>query len=187
MNQSISNALLFNIVIIFVIVLIAFFVGSLSYSKASKVKNRIIEEIEKYGEAAQGDYSTKQNGIENAYKDAEPNILNWLRNGDDGNSTGIGYRQVREGTKTCPTVNAIANETSVSAANGGVTMESSPLASSENPYEYCVYKIKKCDSNKSCYTYFRVITYMYFDVPIIEDLVKIPVTGETMGFQIVDS
>ena len=80
MNQAISNALLFNIVIVFVIVLIGFFVGSLSYSKASKVKNRIIEEIEKYGESADD-----QEDIDNAYKDAACGILTWLENGDTDN------------------------------------------------------------------------------------------------------
>ena len=49
MKEAISNAFVFNLIIVFVIILIAFFVGSISYSKASKVKNRIVEVIEKEG------------------------------------------------------------------------------------------------------------------------------------------
>ena len=47
MKEAIANAGVFNIVIIFVIILLAFFVGSLGYSKAFKAKNKIVEEIEK--------------------------------------------------------------------------------------------------------------------------------------------
>ena len=47
MKEAISNAFVFNLVIVFVIILLAFFIGSIGYSKASKVKNRIVEEIEK--------------------------------------------------------------------------------------------------------------------------------------------
>ena len=48
MKEAISNAFLFNIVIVFVVVLIALFVGSLSYTKAYKVKNKIVEETDPY-------------------------------------------------------------------------------------------------------------------------------------------
>ena len=47
MKEAIANAGIYNLVIIFVIILLAFFIGSLSYSKAFKVKNKIIEEIER--------------------------------------------------------------------------------------------------------------------------------------------
>ena len=48
MREAIGSSLLFNLIIVIVIVMIAFLVGSLSYSKAFKVKNRIINIIEKY-------------------------------------------------------------------------------------------------------------------------------------------
>lgn len=48
MKESIANAYIFNIVIVFVVIFIFFFAGSLTYSKAFKVKNRIIDIIEKY-------------------------------------------------------------------------------------------------------------------------------------------
>ena len=47
MKEAIANAGIFNLIIIFVIILLMFFIGSLSYSKAFKVKNKIVEEIEK--------------------------------------------------------------------------------------------------------------------------------------------
>ena len=50
MREAIGSSLLLNIVIVFVSLIILFFVGILSYSKAYKAKNRIIDVIEKYGE-----------------------------------------------------------------------------------------------------------------------------------------
>lgn len=41
-------------------------------------------------------------------------------------------------------------------------------------YEYCLYK-----HNNNRGTYYTVLTYMYFDFPIIGDLIKIKVTNQT--------
>ena len=79
MKEAIGNAALFNIVIIFVAILIAFFVGSLSYTKAYKVKNKIVEEIEKEGE-----HSTTVEQAENAYANDENEFIDGLSNGNDG-------------------------------------------------------------------------------------------------------
>ena len=46
MKEAIGNSMVFNLVIIFVGVFIALFVGSISYSKGFKVRNRIIDIIE---------------------------------------------------------------------------------------------------------------------------------------------
>ena len=47
MREAIGNSLLLNLVIIFAGIVILFFIGIISYSKAYRVKNRIIEIIEK--------------------------------------------------------------------------------------------------------------------------------------------
>lgn len=48
MRESLGGSLLLNLVIIFAGLVIVFFISILSYSKAYRVKNRIIEIIEKY-------------------------------------------------------------------------------------------------------------------------------------------
>lgn len=48
MRESLGGAMLLNLVVIFAGLVIVFFVSILSYSKAYRVKNRIIEVIEKY-------------------------------------------------------------------------------------------------------------------------------------------
>ena len=48
MKDAVGGSLLLNIVVFFLSVVILFFVGIVAYSKAYKIKNRIIEVIEKY-------------------------------------------------------------------------------------------------------------------------------------------
>ena len=199
MNHAISNALLFNLIITFVIILIAFFVGSMSYSKASKVNNRIVEEIEKQAEAAdrgrhQSGYSDNSNVtpatiIDEAYVNASCDILTWLDKGDDvtsTNSNGIGYRK---GSRPCPEPNTLglAGNSELVSTTIGDAANGSQCSYQTNPYEYCVYKVNACKNGQSCYTYYHVITYMYFDVPIISELIRLPIHGETMGFRIKNS
>ena len=162
MKEAIANAGVFNIVIIFVIILLAFFVGSLGYSKAFKAKNKIVEEIEK----DQG-YTI---GINDS---TETRVEQWLSK--------IGYRVNTGNSKnseSCP---------SKASGNGGA---SGKLINSNGTYQYCVYEFDTCnkDSDKAiCGKYYIVITYMYFDVPIISGLLKLPVTGETMIFNEIHS
>lgn len=149
MKEAIANAGVFNLIIIFVIILLAFFLGSLSYSKAFKVKNKIVEEIE------------KDQGFED---ETNTNIDTWLGE--------IGYRVISDNTWQCP------------QDEGGT-----PVKTSRN-YQYCVYKFDTCEKdsdNGRCGEYYRVIAYMYFDVPIISDLVRIPVKGETITFTTLNS
>ncbi len=163
MKEAISNVFLFNIIIVFVVILIAFFIGSLSYSKAFKVKNKIVEEIEKEGENSK---NPKQ-----AYELAEDAITEWLNAGGE-NGTGIGYR---------PRTNSITGV----RCNG----KNGTLVSQSSDYQYCVYMIDTCTSGREskCGVYYQVTAYMFFDIPIIGDMIQIPVSGETMIFSKIES
>lgn len=176
MKESMGNALLFNIVIFFVIILIGFFIGSLGYSKAFKVKNKIIEEIEKEGEAADTVEETANAYNENTIAE----INNWLkggtsRNGQTLNTTGVGYPLNTNGGKNTSTF-----------CNG----KEGKLVSRTNDYEYCVYLMEDRVDKDHVYYYYRVVTFMYFDIPVVSEfagnLLKIPVTGETMTFKKID-
>lgn len=145
MKEAIANANVFNLVIVFVIILIAFFVGSLSYSKAFKVKNMIVNEIE---------------------KEQEYNI-NVVQTNVEKSLSGIGYRTKSSVNNNCPD-------------------EGGELVSSSSNYEYCVYKFEKNSGSKKS-IYYRVVAYMYFDIPIISSLLKVPVKGETISFTEINS
>lgn len=153
MKEAIANAGVFNLIIIFVIILLAFFVGSLGYSKAYKVKNRIIAEIEKEQEYNE----TVQDKIEV-----------WLSK--------VGYRMnTNDDSFTCS-----------NSVDGGILMNNN------RDYQYCVYEYNTCGKDKldDCdkYSkYYKVIAYMYFDIPIIGKLLRLPVSGETISFTVINS
>lgn len=48
MKESIANSYIFNIIIIFIGIIIVILIGSLSYSKAFKIKTKMLSIIEKY-------------------------------------------------------------------------------------------------------------------------------------------
>jgi len=81
MKESIANTYILNIVIVFVIIFMFFFAGSLSYTKAFKVKNKIVDILEKY-----------ETYDKNAIQEIEQQL------GE------MGYR-VSKGNKACPTRN----------------------------------------------------------------------------------
>lgn len=79
MNQAVGNTAIVNIVVVFVIIIGGLFVSSLSYSKAYKVKNVIINAIEEH------------NGYTDQAKDQIEKTL-----------TQMGYRVNRNATQSCP-------------------------------------------------------------------------------------
>lgn len=127
MREAIGSSMLLYIVVIFVSLIMLFFVGTLAYSKAYKVKNRIVEVIEKYE-----DYSDK------ALTEIEADLKN------------IGY-QSGVNNKKC--------------SNGNLNKSS---------YKYCIYKVSASNGY-----YYKVETFVHFDIPFIGDFIEFRVKGET--------
>ena len=48
MKEAIGTSMVFNLIMIFVGIMIAILIGSISYSKGFKIRNRIIDRIEEY-------------------------------------------------------------------------------------------------------------------------------------------
>ncbi len=82
MNQAIGNTAIVNVVVVFVIIISGLFVASLSYSKAYKVKNIILNAIEEH------------EGFDEEVKAEIEETL-----------TEMGYRINRNGQQKCPTPN----------------------------------------------------------------------------------
>ena len=82
MNQAIGNTAIVNVVVVFVIIISGLFVASLSYSKAYKVKNIILNAIEEH------------EGLDEEVKAEIEETL-----------TEMGYRINRNGQQKCPTPN----------------------------------------------------------------------------------
>ncbi len=151
MRGAIGNAMVMNIVITFIILTTAFLVSSISYSKAFKVKTKIIDIIEKYD----GDFNKTSN--------KESVITNEI-NQFLGQT---GYRTT--------------SATAKGNCNKYVDSSKETLMGTTSSYDICI--IQK-NNNSSTYhgPYYKVVVYMYFDFPIIGDMIKIPVSGETRSF-----
>ncbi len=134
MKETINTAFLFNLMFIFFTIIMVLVTSSLSYSKAFKIKNRIVEIIE----------------LHQAYNNrAKTEIDDFLRD--------IGYKIVPwKRSKKC-------------TANKGTLLNTGSTG-----YNYCVYGNKVYNG-----TYYVVEVFIYFDFPIINDIVEIPVFGET--------
>ena len=78
MKESIAQAFILNLILFFFVILVLLLFGSINYSKAYKVKNRIITIIEKYGKLSD---DTKAEIVDNMVK--------------------AGYQTTTDGNKKC--------------------------------------------------------------------------------------
>ena len=141
MKAATGNAMLMNIIIVFLVIVMALLVTSISYTKAFRIKNRIVDIIEYY-DGNFNDVGTKAN-ITNE-------INNSLSRG--------GYRL--SGSKKCKEID---NKKAIELASN---------------YQVCIYEYDDSTRGK----YYKVIAYMYFDVPVVGGILNIPVSGETKVF-----
>ena len=157
MRESLGNSLLLNIVIVFSGIVILFFIGIISYSKAYKVKNRIIEVIEEYN-----GYTT----------DTKGEINDSLKQ--------IGYSVTSKDYCNSGRVRNHMDDIGGTYINVNIA---SPYSTGE--YNYCVFEVTNKSSDVVTYygasesKYYVVVTFVHFDFPIIGDMLNIPVYGET--------
>ena len=168
MKESIGSALLLNIALVFIGVISLILVSSVAYSKAFKVKNRIISIINEY------DGNCDFNDInDSCFSKIETELSNM------GYSSNI--------SSECE---GIGNN---SSSNDGVTtFEITPIYKGDY-HKYCVYRYdlcdysmvdgrRICDPNSSKYYYYKVKTFMHFDIPLIGNFLEFSVSGDTKVF-----
>lgn len=139
MKAATGNAMLMNIMIVFMVIVMALLVTSISYTKAFRIKNRIVDIIEYY------------NGDFNNSKDEITNEINT-------SLSSVGYR--------------------LSSSTSCKKIDNKEALSINTNYQVCIYEYN--DSNRG--KYYKVISYMYFDVPLVGGILNIPVSGETKVF-----
>ena len=138
MKSAIGNALLINIIITFLIIVLTILVTAITYTKAFRVKNRIVDIIESYD----GDFASKSTAITN-------DINTSLKS--------VGYK--------------------ISTYNNCPSVANASLVTTGASYDYCVYKYTTTRG-----VYYGVVSYMYFDFPVIGNYLKLPVKGQTRVF-----
>ena len=158
MREAIGQTFLFNLVITLVGVMIFVLIGATAYSKTYRIKTKIVDIMEKY------------KGHENVYDEAKYEISEYLYS--------IGYRRNKNATQKCPDP-----KKNVLDKNDDFHSDSSykRLNEQSENFHYCVYEFDSgVGLNRG--KYYGVLVYIYFDFPIIGDLLEIPVYGETEVF-----
>lgn len=161
MKESIAQAFILNLILFFFVVLVLLLFGSINYSKAYKVKNRIITIIEKYG-----DYNSA------AKTEIEENLAN------------AGYTVAnQQNIHKCQNLLASKGEKS-----GATLVYPTEEEDNYKHYHYCIFRYdgdKKPGkdggtvSKESNSRYYQVVAYMKFDIPIFGGFLEFPVRGET--------
>lgn len=145
MKESINTAIIVGIVVTIVGLIELVLFASFTYSRAFKIKGRIVDMIE--------ERVTFSSGITDDFIALV-----------DSEIGKIGYKINQMGVNSCPDLNV--NEYS----------DKYKLVNGVSSYNYCIYQTKENNDKGEGY-YYTVISYMYFDTPLIS--FKIPIKGQT--------
>lgn len=137
MKEALGNSFLINIALFFLFLTMGILVSSFTYSKGYKIKNRIINVIEKYG--------TYDKNVENELND---------------DLKKLGYRVNMQG-RSCASLDKMTLVHNIDKGS----------------YDYCIYKV---DSKRG--TYYHVVAYTHFDLPIIGEYISLAIKGDTKTF-----
>lgn len=162
MRDSIGGSALMYLVIIFITVVMILFSSILTYSKGYKIKNRIVEIIEKYGEYEMYD----QYGKNLITEEINPDL------------SIAGYNV--SAPKKC---NSIRNN----LVNGeNAKYDANKLSNNLNRYgyNYCVFEwCNQKNSSNECIDkkgkYYVVVSFVEFKIPIVGEFMSFPIYGET--------
>ena len=151
MKESIGNAYVFGIFITFAFLLMLILTVSINYSRASKIKDRILAKVQAYAEA------NSEINVDGTFGKIDFNDEAFHIEIDRELAT-LGYRRNNGGY----------NQNDCPSRNGAMPMNP------HSDYRYCIYSY----STSRGY-YYGVTTYMYFDVPVIGTTLEFPIYGET--------
>lgn len=158
MRESLGSSLLLSLVIFVAGVIMAVFVSILTYSKAYRVKNSIVEIVENA----------------ETYDTAVANAIN-------ANLKEYGYDAALP--KRC-----LGIQTKISSSGKFVSDNlNSSLFVNDPGYNYCIFKVcdhfdivggvEKCESGESFY--YVIVTFSQFNIPVLNEVLSVPVQGET--------
>ena len=151
MRDAVGGSMLFYIVIIFVTAVMLLFSSIMTYSKAYRIKNRILEVIEKYGEYT--NEATEEINIDlsaSGYNSSYPSNCEKIRNRLIGDQDGR-------------------------YASAKISENQNKKENNLGGYNYCVFKL---DNVEDGYSYI-VVTFTEFQIPVIGEILTFPVYGET--------
>lgn len=160
MRESIGGTWMFSIVILFIALFSSFLAYSISYTRAFNMKSEILNIIE------------RNEGFSTANED----IVNMtdLQLEENGSTEALiflkikkmGYNYTAASEINCATVGH--NNDDAMHKEGGYCLT-----------KFCPNSDKSGNINNSNKTYYKVTTFIAIRIPVINVIVKVPVTGET--------
>lgn len=157
MKESINNSLILTLVITFLFIFVILFAGSTAYTKAFKVKNRIISTIERHE-----DIVLQNNGNPGVnHATIQNEIRETMRN--------AGYKIVANNDNLC--------RNAMTARFRNSHNQYRIINTGSSDYRYCIARF--VTGSEMGGEYYAVIAYMYFEVPLIGARLEFPVYGET--------
>lgn len=160
MREAIGGSWLFGIVVLFIALFASFLAYSISYTRAFNTKNQIINLIEK----SEG-YTRETSGVDirNASKD-QLSAMESVEAKAYLNIQSVGYNYTTAERIDCTTAGHVKGTPQI----GGycITKYCSPSESGG----------AKANDSK---VYYKVTTFVAVDIPVLNIVVKIPISGET--------
>jgi len=150
MKDAVGGSLLLYVVLFFVGVIILFFANIMSYSKAYRVKNRIINILEQHGDIPSSEFNlSKRSDLIKVINEDLVNIGYRVASSGSKSTCNFNYNEDKPNNKKCKNFNT-----------GNV--------------DYCVCRIDATNG-----FYYEVITFTQFDFPVLNSVIKSDVHGET--------
>ena len=164
MKEAIGGSYIFEIVIVFIALFSAFLVYSISYTKAFRVKNEIISLIE------------ENQGYSSANNESDIFLLSDEQLIEDGSVEAEAYRLIRNyGYKH--DILEKRDDLCYMTGNNINTSYGDNIKGVMKPGGYCLYKL--CSRDETINTTYKVVTFIALEIPVINVVVKIPISGET--------
>ena len=167
MNEALGGSGLFNIVIVIVSALVLLLVGFLAFSKAFKVKNHIVNFINEdkgYVDDSKIEsdlYSVGYSSV-NTIKCENSNAYLKLQSKATEANKEKGECATLSSSNKCNTVEIVM-----------------PSYEKNTSFDLCIFKYTSSDGSY----YYTVLTYVHMNIPLIDDFIHIPITGETRIFE----
>ena len=151
MKESLGNAFVFGFFTIFAFLTLFILITAINYSRAVKIKDRLLTYVQSY---AENHATVDGNGAVEIINFDDPEFRDMV----DHELSILGYRRNVNVTNTteCP------------------NREGAIIANTSSTYKYCIYA-----RETSRGYYYGVMTYMYFDIPIIGTTLEFPIYGES--------
>lgn len=154
MKESIGNAFVFGVFIVFAFLTLLILAFAINYTRASKIKNRLVNYVETYAEN-----SLSSNNGDVAFFDNREFL------------TDVDLLLSKVGYKPKDSINRYQSSCTTDPNKIGNGMLMSNYSTN---YDYCIYAYQTSRGY-----FYKIVTYMYFDIPIIGAQLKFPISGET--------